>query len=286
MIDFCHIMPTSLVPQFAQYNKAHLILAHLVEEDEKYRTMYRHMHDGKLKIMDNSAFEMFKQGKPMMHTNKLIDLAKQVGAHMIVLSDYPKESGVKTIQAAREMISRVKDEGFQTFFCPQSALNDMDDLMLGLEWAIDNPEIDRIGISILNCPIASNVEESQYETEHKGAFYLQRFLSRWNIFRQMDKRGLLGDMQKTLRRFHCLGMTDGPREIELLQEYRFSIASWDSSAAVWAGLHGIEFDKSPSGLKNGKFEKEVDFNWDEPYDKEWINSIIRHNIQYINRLCR
>jgi len=284
MINFCHIMPTSMVPEFAVYNGAHLYLAHLVEESKQYEEMYYYMPDKKLKIMDNSAFEMYKQGKPMLSTHSLIDLAKRSGADMIVLSDYPKENGIKTIKAAKEMIRKVKDEGFKTFFCPQSQLGDMDDLMLTLEWAIDNPEIDRIGISILNCPVASGIEETKHGEEGKrsDSFKLQRFLSRWNIFKQMEKRGLLSDYAKVKGRFHCLGMTDGPREIELLEPYHDTIASWDSSAAVWAGVNGIEFDKSPTGLMNGKFEKEVDFDWNGEYDAE----LVRHNIQYINRLCR
>ena len=39
----------------------------------------------------------------------------------------------------------------------------------------------------------------------------------------------------------------------------FHIDTWDSSAAVWAGLNSISFDDSPTGLINGKFEKHVDF---------------------------
>lgn len=284
MINFCHIMPTSMVPDFAVYNGAHLFLAHLVKESSAYADMYYYMPDKKLKIMDNSAFEMYKQGKPMFPTSELIDLAKKSRADMIVLSDYPKEDGLKTIKAAQQMIWRVKDEGFKTFFCPQSKLGDIDDLMLSIEWAIENPEIDRIGISILNCPVGCGIEETKHGEEgtRSDSFKLQRFLSRWNIFKQMEKRGLLQDYDKVKGRFHCLGMTDGPREIELLEPYRHTIASWDSSAAVWAGIHGIEFDKSPTGLMDGKFEKEVDFDWNGEYDV----GLVRHNIQYINRLCK
>jgi hypothetical protein len=161
-------------------------------------------------------------------------------------------------------------------------VGDMDDLMLSIEWAISNPDIDRIGISILNCPIACNVVETKHGEEglRNDAFRLQRFMSRWSVFRERDKRGLL--QFETKNKFHCLGMTDGPREIELLSEYHSYIASWDSSAAVWAGIHEIEFDKSPTGLMEGKFEKEVDFDWLDVYDK----SIVLHNIQFINRICR
>lgn len=285
MIDFCHIIPTKLLNEFSHYNGCHLILAHLVETDPEYARFYSELNDGKMKIMDNSAFEMYKQGKPMYDSSKLIQLGKACNAEMIVLSDYPKEEGIKTIKAARHLASAVKYAGFKTFFCPQSQLGDMNDLMLSLEWAIDNIElIDRIGISILNCPIAHGIQETKHgdEGQRSDAFRLQRFMSRWSTFREMEKRGLLNNYNYVSKRFHCLGMTDGPREIELLEPYHDFIASWDSSAAVWAGINGVAFDSSPSGLVNGKYEKEVDFDWDGEYDKQ----LVRHNIQYINRLCK
>jgi hypothetical protein len=61
--------------------------------------------------------------------------------------------------------------------------------------------------------------------------------------------------------FHLLGMVDGPNEIDLINTLDVKINSWDSSAAIWAGLNGIQFDDSPTGLIDGKFEKHVDFNF-------------------------
>ena len=58
-----------------------------------------------------------------------------------------------------------------------------------------------------------------------------------------------------------LGMVDGPNEIELCAQYMDLVDTWDSSAAIWAGLHEITFDNSPSGLVDGKFEKEVNFDY-------------------------
>ena len=85
-----------------------------------------------------------------------------------------------------------------------------------------------------------------------------------------------------MKRFHCLGMVDGPNEIRLLKQFQDYIFSWDSSAAVWAGIHGIRFDKSPTGLMNGKFEKEVEFN----YGGEVDTAAVMNNIVYIEeQLC-
>ena len=55
-------------------------------------------------------------------------------------------------------------------------------------------------------------------------------------------------------------MVDGPNECSLIQDYLWAVDSWDSSAAVWAGMCDISFDNSPSGLIDGKNEIEVDFD--------------------------
>jgi hypothetical protein len=47
-----------------------------------------------------------------------------------------------------------------------------------------------------------------------------------------------------------------------VENYLWAIDTWDSSAAVWAGMCGISFDNSPTGLIDGKNEIEVDFDHD------------------------
>ena len=106
---------------------------------------------------------------------------------------------------------------------------------------------------------------------------------------ELDKRGVLGNIIDNNKKIHFLGMLDGPNEIELihLAGYGHIIDTWDSSAAMWAGLHGIEFDNSPTGSINGKFEKEVDFSWtisDSNEIGQWKDSVA-HNLSYIDNLC-
>ena len=259
-IKFCHIAPTKYLAKFTKSNGAHLLLAHLVEEDEEYANYYANLDDGKVKIMDNSAFEMFKQGRPMYDSDKLIEMGQKCKADVIVMSDYPKENWTKTMMAAQKMIPELKAAGFGTFYVPQGEFGDVAGVIESFRWAINNPDIDLIGVSILTCPIAFEVDESKHGDgqRHKG-YSLQRFLSRWKMFRTLDEAGLL--TVGALKKFHCLGMTDGPNEIELLKDYHPYIYSWDSSAAVWAGLNGVVFDRSPSGLQYGKVEKEVDFGY-------------------------
>ena len=146
MLNFAHICPTAYIQQYAQYNSIHLILAHLVEQDEQYRDFYYNLKDSKFKIMDNSAFEMYKQGKPMYDSSKLIEMGKACNADYIVMSDYTTEPWTKTATVAKELIPTIKDNGFKTFYCPQSELGKTDDLLESIEWGIDNDDIDLIGI--------------------------------------------------------------------------------------------------------------------------------------------
>ena len=279
-IKFCHISPTAFL-KYTKSNGAHLILAHLVEEDEEYRNYYRDLKDRAYKIMDNSAFEMFKLGRPMYDESKLLEMGKQCKADCIVMSDYPKQPYRVTVEAAQRLAPIFKEEGFDTFFVPQSELGDMDGLLRSIEWGLNSPNIDIIGLSILSCPIACGVDETTFHGgKRNDAYRMQRYMSRWKVFREMEKRGLL--TYAAQKRFHCLGMVDGPNEIDLLREYEDYIFSWDSSAAVWAGMNGISFDTSPTGLMNGKFEKEVDFSCTDEHDAR----LVMHNIEYIDNLVR
>lgn len=279
MINFCHISPTAYLDQFTSRNGAHLILAHLVESDPVYRDYYANLDDGKYKIMDNSAFEMFKLGRPMYDSDKLSEMGKACKADCIVMSDYPKMHSSHTINAAIKMIPELKGEGFDTFFCPQSELGDIEDLIKAIEWGIEHPNIDLIGLSILACPIAMGVNESTFNDGGRSdAYKLQRFMSRFAVLDMLAHRGIL--TEKAMKKFHCLGMVDGPKEIRLLKRFEDYIFSWDSSAAVWAGINGIRFDTSPTGLNGGKFEKEVEFD----YHGEVDSAAVFHNISYIEEL--
>lgn len=282
MINFCHISPVSTL-RFVEKYKTHLLLAHLVEENLAYRNFYvalKRRDPSVFYHLDNSAFEMFKRGEPMYPADKLVEMAKIVNANSIVMSDYPKEFWLKTVDSAVELIPKIKAEGFKTFFCPQSRLGEIDDLVRSFEWAINNPDIDYIGVSILACPIGLGVDEQKFGDGQKDESYrMQRYLARWRVFQILEQNNLLSE--KTHKRFHCLGMTDGPREIDILRPYHDHIFSWDSSSAIWHGIHKIAYDTSPTGLRRGKFEQEVEFNIDLVDDI----SCITYNMDIVDNMC-
>ena len=191
-MEFCQIVPKKFV-SFVANRPRHLVLAHLVESDPEYVELYR-----KLKkevnctlIMDNSAFEMFKQGRPMYDSAKLIELGTKVNADYIVLSDYPKEHWTKTRDKAIEMIPEIKNAGFKTFYVSQSELGDIDGWCESVKWALNNPDIDLIGLSILACPIALGIDEGQYNGELTGMIRLQRTLARFRCLNILEQRKII-----------------------------------------------------------------------------------------------
>lgn len=281
-IQFCHIAPIALLSDVAKHNKSHLMLAHLVESNAEYREFYKNLEvdDGSEKILDNGGFELFKRGEPMYESSKLVDMGRRCGATVIVLSDYPGEHWTKTRDAAIELAPVFKQHGFKTFYVPQSELGDIDGYLKSLLWAVDNDNIDYIGLSILGCPIALGIKEETFNHgDRDQAFLMQRFLSRWKMLNLVDS--MVEDKSKLYKKFHNLGCVDGLNEILLLEKYKDYIKSWDSSSAVWAGINGVRYDGSPTGLRYGKIESEVDFFINKEY-----NADIEYNIELINNLCK
>jgi hypothetical protein len=257
MTEFAHITPTAYLDLFAAGRPFHLTLAHLIEQDETYANWYaeRDLSRGLspyVNIMDNSAFEMYKQGREMYPSDKLIEMGTKVGADYIVMSDYPGQPAQVTIDKAIEMAPELREAGFGTFFVPQSEEGDLEDLIRAFEWAAQSEHVDYIGVSILAVPIAYGVEKDNK---------LQRFMSRWKFMRELDTRGILDAIKDSGKKIHFLGMVDGPNECTLVEDYLWAIDSWDSSAAVWAGMCDIQFDNSPTGLIAGKNEIEVEFGY-------------------------
>lgn len=279
-MEFCHIGPSPMMDKVIQKNRTtYLTLAHIIEEgNEDYINFYLgERREAELSdktfvnIMDNSAFELYKAQLPMFQPEKLVDLATKIKATHIVLPDTPAHPSMVTIDDARRYAPVFKEAGFKTFFVPQSDIGDLEDLITAFAWAASSPLIDYIGISILAVPNAYNCERDNK---------LQRFTSRWRFMNELYDRNLLALAKHNGKKIHFLGMVDGPNEISLVRD--FDIDTWDSSAGIWAGLNGVAFDNSPTGLFDGKFEKHVDFNF-ETEDNALIN-LAQQNVEYIDRL--
>lgn len=276
-MDFCHIVPTPHL-DLVKGRPTHLVLAHLIEQDEKYVQFYKdavtqNTYDDQTRkptiIVDNSAFELYKANLPMFDPEKLVDLARRVDGDYIVLPDHPDMPSMVGIDEAKRYAPVFKEAGFGTFFVPQSSIGDVEDLITAFAWAASSPLIDYIGISILAVPNAYGCEKDNK---------LQRFNARWRFMNELYDRGLLSLAKGNRKKIHFLGMVDGPNEIPLVRD--FHIDTWDSSAAAWAGLNGVAFDNSPTGLNDGKFEKHVDFDFKTEDDA--LVRLAQQNMNYID----
>lgn len=293
MIDFCHITPIPHL-DFVKGRDVHLVLAHLIERDAQYRDFYRREKDeGATIIMDNSAFEIVKHqvnNGAYYSVEQLIELGRKVKADYVVMTDYPARDAEITIKEAEYQAPILRDAGFGTFFVPQSKMpyttneihRTLRELSDSFIWALQSELIDYIAFSILSIPNVYGVEKDNR---------LQRYLSRYQYLQHLCDyvRTTTGKTLNQLKqgndkKFHFLGMVDGPNEIALIRtlESQIGIDTWDSSSAVWAGLNKISYDLSPTGLHNGKYEREVDFNYYTPYNHE----LVRSNMEYIDDLCR
>ena len=272
MTHFCHIAPIDFL-DLVKGRDYHLTLAHLVDTSEEYTEFYKNQTC--VNIMDNSAFEMYKQGKPMLTPMKVLEMANKIKANYVVMSDYPGEHSSKTIQAAIDLAPLFMASGFGTFFVPQSKIGDKEDLINAFDWASTSRHVDYIGVSILGVPNAYGVEKGNK---------LQRFVARFMFMQELHDRGILHRIRRNKKKIHFLGMVDGPNEIKLMEPYRDYIDTWDSSAGVWLGLNGRTFDGSPTGIIDGKFELEVDFDLKQDNTPIDFYRMAKYNMDYIDTI--
>ena len=252
---FCIITPTAHLEQYAAQSNMHLVLAHLVDTDEKYAKFYHDRQE--FKIMDNGAFELGESYAP----DELLRLAAKCNADVIVLPDYPGLSQDLTIHAAMKYAPIFKAAGYKTMFVPQSRKGDAQGWQEAYEWAtVDNELVDIIGMSILGIPNAI----PQVHKAFARVVMTERLQSQ-HVF-NFDKP------------HHYLGLNSGPAlEIPSLLNMG-ALTSCDSSSPVWAGICGNEFsENTDSFMTTSKIKKHVDF--DHAFmDDANVNRMIQKNV--------
>lgn len=252
--EFCVIAPTEYLEQYALKSKSHLVLAHLVENDDTYAEFYRNLDDSHFIIMDNGAFELGESYAPA----RLRELGEKCGAGVIVLPDYPFCPGGKTIEGSLEVIEEIRGAGFGTMFVPQSETGELEDWIGTYAWAATNPDIDVIGMSILGMPNA-------IPHIHKG--YARVVLTQILI-----ERGLFNFN----KHHHYLGLNAGPAlEIPSLLNMN-ALDTCDSSGPVWAGITGHRYCvNTDSYMPTSKVQMHV--NFDQPMTR---NDAVMDDIEY------
>lgn len=252
--QFCVITPTAYLEDYASQSSMHLVLAHLVDTDERYANFYAERDE--FKIMDNGAFELGKSYNP----EKLVELGHKCKSDAIVLPDYPFEPSSKTITAAEWLVEPVIRNGFKTMFVPQSKVGDFDDWIEAYKWASETTDIDIIGMSILGIPNALP--------------HIPRAYARVVMTQILIDRGIF-NFDKY---HHYLGLNAGPNlEIPPLIKMG-ALDSCDSSNPVWAGICGQMYTPMcDSFLMTRKIDKHVDFNYPMT-QSEFVHSAIQTNI--------
>lgn len=252
--QFCIITPTKYLDKYAAQSSMHLVLAHLVDEDDDYALFYR--YDNKYKIMDNGTFELGESYTP----EKLVFLGEKCKANAIVLPDYPDAPAAKTTAAAKALIEPVHEAGYHTFFCPQAEVGNLEGWIQSYKWAADNPLIDMIGMSILAIPNALP--------------HIPRSYARVVMTQILIERGLFNFGKY----HHYLGLNAGPAlEIPPLLKMG-ALDSCDSSGPVWSGICGQTYCPAfDSYAMTRKIDKHVDFSY--PMVKTpYVHQAIQTNI--------
>ena len=259
--QFCIITPTAYLEDYASQSTMHLVLAHLVDQDEEYATFYNRREE--FKIMDNGAFELGESYAP----DKLLQLGVKCSADAIVLPDYPFVHSSKTISESSAVIDEIRHAaGFQTMFVPQSCVGELEDWIYAYEWASENEEIDIIGMSILGIPNALPHIPASYARVVMTQMLIDRGIFNFNKYH------------------HYLGLNAGPAlEIPPLIKMN-ALDSMDSSGPVWAGICGTMYSEMCDSYQPvRKISKHVDFNY--PMIKDlMVRKAIQHNIQLTQEL--
>lgn len=254
--QFCFIAPTSYL-DYTAYSKSHLVLAHLVDTDEKYAEFYKNRNEfGDYIVLDNSAYELKEPYSP----DKLIELADKCGAKAIVLPDYPFKPCSVTIEAAEQFAPIFKNAGYDTFFVPQSEKGQTEDWIKGYRWGADNELIDIFGMSILGIPNAIPNINPAYARVVMTQMLIDRGIFNFN------------------KHHHYLGLNSGPAlEIPSLINMR-ALDTIDSSGPIHAAILGHTYTKEADSYQMvSKLKHPVDFSIARSKDNS-THDRIKHNI--------
>jgi len=259
-MKLCIITPTDGLKRFAILSdNIHLVLAHLIGDNE-YTLFYRKRREmGDYIIMDNGAYE-FKKPLP---TDELIMKAELVNANCLVAPDYPYVCYEQTIKSTEDFIKELKKynllDKFHVMAVPQSEENDFDGWLTSYKYFGQNKDIYMIGMSILAIPNACKQRVGTEEIE-TNRVYVTKYLKENNLV--VDKK------------HHYLGAGTYLQYIQL-----YDIAySLDTSSPVWHGMHHIRYDYM-NGLQE-KLKSAVDF--DARIEKD-VEADIYYNIACLQR---
>ena len=250
-----------LIPESADF---HLILAHLLDNEDYVNFYKQKLHRGDTVILDNSAFEF----KRALSAEEIFGFIERSGIEptYVVAPDYPFQHWEVTWESTQRFIEQVKDKNYKVMAVPQSEKGDWYGWTEGYRKMAECEDIAVIGMSILGIPNAfcslTGTDDIAFNRIFATNYLLERNVANKNKWH------------------HYLGLGGGPREI-LIQRQLGLMDSNDSSSPFWHGYLGIELDNTIWGLKNGKSPIEVDFN--APHTEE-AEKTIKINVDYMENV--
>lgn len=268
-IKHAYIAPINYLHYIPRDSDFHLLLAHLLK-DEDYCNFYRERKKkGDYLIIDNGAFEF----KRPLEAHELYDLILNANLQpdVIVAPDYPFQEWDITVKSTEDFAKayhKYFDNSVKLMAVPQSVKGDYKGWVEGYHALSQIDDVELIGMSILGIPHAfcsvTGTEDIALNRIYATVYLKQRQLVEQKFH-------------------HYLGLGSNVRELLIQKELRV-MTSNDSSSAIWHGIQGIIYDDSAGGLMHGKSPKPVDFHIDHIDDPK-IKECILHNIAYIEQLC-
>lgn len=266
------ICPTSFLKLFAVTSDYHLVLAHMVEQCEEYRTFYaERAKQGDYITLDNSGFEM---GDDIYTSEQLIDLAFLVGAQEVMAPEHYLDmektaTKVKDFMADFEQLTKEKSTSYP-YDVPMKVFGTLHGRTIpeltALYRYFCTIGVDTIGFS---CRLDVDMEN---RISHPSLPSLAGALGRVQIIQHLISFGYWDHT----KRHHLLGLN---HPYELTFYPKDVINSNDSSCAFMNGLYQLNIDN----IFYTKPADPIDFNLQNLNYKQ-IESIFR-NIRVLKGLA-
>ncbi len=253
------ISPTKLIEDF--HGDFHLALSHLIGGSFYKNKYVRTLLSTRLPIiLDNGLFE---NGKPEAVTS-LFKKARMLGAHTVFCPDTLYNR--KKTEATLIKIAKEYEGPIGLGFVVQA--DNVKDYIESYQWAVEQPQITLIGLSILAIPKAFK--------EITGTDDITT-----NRIRCLK---MLSELPKH-KSSHLLGLGNSYRDVEYAVKNCKWIVSHDSSSAVWNAIQRKAIDPITLDVVGGKTPIPVDFNWEGELDNEQVR-LIQSNMRVVRKLVK
>lgn len=244
-MEFCVISPITGLKRFAALSKRHLVLAHLLHNQEYHDFYVGRRKAGDLLILDNGAYENTKPLDSAAYTNMVRRLDPQV----VVLPDILMSPWRETTAASLKYLdvhgTYLHQLGYNTefMFVPQTTRDDPNGWQKALHTVVNDGRVGHM-VKWVGLGRYTATEFPHLNNANGNAFY------NWRVGLAVMVKNSFPHL-----RIHALGMAAGDTN-ELISLQAAGVESIDSSAPVWRGwneytLHGLH--NTPG----------VDLNWKE-----------------------